>query len=58
MNTASSSALLTGMMPTKFDGTTEMLRMTTKSATSAEIGDHVELRLVNTGNSNALSKIG
>ena len=41
---------------TSYDGTTPMLSMTTVGALTANIGDHIELRLRNTPNSSIMSE--
>ena len=45
INTDSSTTLNPNSVATPYDGTTAMLPMTTMDATSADLGDHVELRL-------------
>ena len=48
VSTASGDAVSPNSAPTAYDGTTAMMTMTTTPAASANIGDHVELRLKNT----------
>ena len=48
VNTDPSTTLNPNSAATSYDGTTAMLPMTTMNATSADLGDHVELRLKET----------
>ena len=52
--TKSGSDALTGLEKTIYNGT-EMLTGMGSSATTANLGDHVELKLVNTGSNIALN---
>ena len=56
VSTASGDTVNPNSAATPYDGTAAMLAMTTTGAASANIGDHVELRLKNTpGGSTALT---
>ena len=55
MSTAPSTTVNPNSAATVYDGTTAMLTMTTAGATTADIGDHVELRLKNTATNTALT---
>ena len=45
VSTAPDTTLITNTAATAYDGSTAMLTMTTAGATTANLGDHVELRL-------------
>lgn len=55
MSKAASTVVNPNSAATVYDGTTAMLAMTTAGATTADIGDHIELRLKNTGANTALT---
>ena len=55
VSTASGDAVNPNSAATVYDGQTAMMTMTTTGAASANIGDHVELRLKNAGGSTALT---
>ena len=55
VSTAPSTTVNPNSAATVYDGSTAMLTMTSPAATTADIGDHVELRLKNTGTNTALT---
>ena len=55
VSTASGDTVNPNSAATAYDGQTAMMTMTSTGAASANIGDHVELRLKDTGASNALT---
>ena len=50
----SGSVALTGIAKKAYDGTSMLAGMETAAATEANLGDHMELKLANTGTHTAL----
>ena len=51
----SGSVALTGIAKKAYDGTSMLAGMETAAATAANLGDHMELKLANTGSHTALA---